>query len=135
MLWGTSESLVCVLGWSGSSGGRWVHSGSLWRSSGSSRVARFIGVRPGVFGFIRASWVHSESLGSLGCALGVVGFILRRWVHWGCALGATGSIPGRQVLGVRPGGRLVHQGSLGSLGYALGVVGFICDHWSAPWGS
>ena len=73
-------------------------------------------------------WVHSGSLGSLGCAQVVLGFIRGHRVPagapWklsagsldshGCAAGVVGVIQGRWVDAVRPEGRGVHSGSLGS---------------------
>ena len=65
------------LGASDSSGGRCVHCGVQWGSSGLPCVAEFIGVR--VAGFIGmrpgGRLFHSRSLGLLGWAIGVVGFM------------------------------------------------------------
>ena len=44
----------------------------------------------GVVGFIGGHWVHSVSLGELGCALVVVGFILGCWIHSGVPCGSSG---------------------------------------------
>ena len=84
--------------------GRCVHCSSPWKSTGSSRVAAFIGVR----------------------ALGVVGFIQG---HWGAHYGLSGTSGVAGFIAVRPRARRVHPGPLGSLGYALVVVEFIRCGW------
>ena len=90
-------------------GGRWVHSGSPWGSSGSFEFVRFVRARLG------SCRVHLDSWGSFKRDMRVVGFIQ---VH-------SDSFRFIQVHWVRLGGRLVHSDSLGSLGRALDVVWFI----------
>ena len=77
-------------------------------SSGSSGVAEFIGVRPGV------GWVRPRSLRKFGCALVVVGFILGRWVHFGGPWVSSDSSVAAEFIGVRPGSVRVHRKPLGS---------------------
>ena len=90
--------------------GRLVNWGARCCSSGSSRVAVFIGVRPEV-GRVRPE--------SLGCDLGVV------WVHWGALWGSSGSSGIAWFIGLHRGGRTVHPGSLGSLEFAIRLIEFI----------
>ena len=126
-------SLGCALGVGGLIGGRWVHLGAPWCSSGSSGVAGFTGVGPGCCRIYP------------GCAQGVVGFTWCRWVHWGALWVFLGRSGVDEFTGVRPGdcrmvaeftemrplGRRVHQVSQDSFRCALFVVGSLV-RWVAP---
>ena len=79
---------------------RWVHSGTSWRTLGSSGVVVFTRFRPG------GRCVHPGTLNSLGNALGVTRIVL--------AIG---------ISQVHPGGHWVHPGLLGSLGSPWGLTG------------
>ena len=118
--------------------GSWFHAGAPWRLLGSFGVVGFTQVRP------RCRRVHSESLGSLGCALGIARVHSWSFGLCGCAMGVVvfsrglwvvrprwswGSFGFVRFARVRPAGQQVHSGSLGSLGSALGVVGFIWVRW------
>ena len=88
-----------------------------WGLSGSSVIAWFIGVRPGI------RLVHPGSLGSLGCVLGIFGFIR---IDWGAFEGSSGSSGVAGFIGLRP-------GVVGFIGLRPGVVGFIHGRW-VQWG-
>ena len=74
--------------------------------SGSSGVAGFTGVRPGV---------HPVLLGSMEYALSVFMFIQDHWVYWSPPWVSPGSSIVAGFNGVRPVVRRVYSGSLGSL--------------------
>ena len=106
--------------------GHRVHWGALLGLSGSSGVARVIGVRAG------GCQVHPCSL---WCALGVVGFISGSWFRLGAPCESLGSSCVAGYIGVRPGDRQVPSWSLGSFSNALGFYGFIRGpwvHWGTP---
>ena len=127
--------------------GQLVQSGPLVRwgvpleSLGSYVVVRFT---LGVIWFILDIWVHSRSLGSLGCSNGGVRFrwvhrgVLGFWVQWGAPWVSSCSLGFVRFIVVRPAGRRIHSGSFGSLWRTLGVVMYIRVGWvhrGAPWGS
>ena len=133
-------SFGCALGVNWFSQGRWVRWGVPCESLGSYGVVRFA---LGVIWFILDIWVHSRSLGSLGCNLWGVRFrwvhrgVVGVWVHWGAPWVSSGSLGFVRFIAVRPAGRRIHAGSLGSLWRTLGVVVYIrvgWVHWGAPWG-
>ena len=102
--------------------GGWVHPGASWGSSGAFGVVAFTAVRPA------CRRVHSESLGSLGCAQGGPQVNSRSLGSRRCALEVLWFVGFTRVC---CGCRRVHSGSLGRRGCALGIVGFIrcrCFH-------
>ena len=76
-----------------------VDSGVPFASLGTFGVVGFIRVRPGC-------WVHSGSLGSLGCAPEC------RWVHFGVPWCSLVSFWLVGFVRMRPGGRWVYSGSV-----------------------
>ena len=113
---------------------------------GSSGVAGFIVVRPGVprdflgslgsLGCTVRRGVHLVTLGSLEYVLRVVGFVRGRCVYCGTQSGSSGSSGVAGFIIMHPLCRRVRQVLLGSLGCALGVVEFIWGrlvHLDAPW--